>query len=168
MKLGRIKGYVALFPLHWKGMLRHPFFVIHQWIVLWAHIRRGGHRFASCSRYIGKGCFGILFLLLPFNAFETIGPQIILKGIFSLNFFNHVHCLRIVQPSIWYMLRGLHFRSFFKITFSQWIGNFQLDQALSPLGANLQGRIFNQSSRYAAGKRVEIRGGEGVYSEKYS
>ena len=30
------------------------FFVSHQGLVLRAHIRRGGHRFESCSRYIGK------------------------------------------------------------------------------------------------------------------
>ena len=62
------------------------FFVLNYLRIWRAHIRLGGHRFASCSRYIGKGCFGILFLLLPFNAFATIGPMGILKAFFQLIF----------------------------------------------------------------------------------
>jgi hypothetical protein len=62
------------------------FFVLNYLGIWRAHIRRGGHRFASCSRYIERGCFGILFLLKPFNAFETIGPMGILKIFFQLIF----------------------------------------------------------------------------------
>ena len=77
------------------------FFVLNYLAEFWAHIRRGGHRFASCSRYIGKGCFGILFLFRTYTGFGVTGLHIILPNlIFSLNFFNHVHCLRIIQPSI--------------------------------------------------------------------
>jgi hypothetical protein len=32
-------------------MLRHPFFVLNYLAEFWAHIRLGGHRFESCSRY---------------------------------------------------------------------------------------------------------------------
>ena len=37
------------------------FFVLNYLGIWRAHIRLGGHRFASCSRYIERGCFGILF-----------------------------------------------------------------------------------------------------------
>jgi hypothetical protein len=77
------------------------FFVLNYLAEFWAHIRRGGHRFASYSRYIERGCFGILFSFRAYTGFGATGLQISLPNlIFSLNFFNHVHCLRIVQPSI--------------------------------------------------------------------
>ncbi len=76
------------------------FCVLNYLAEFWAHIRRGGHRFAS-SRYIERGCFGILFLFRTYTGFGATGLHIILPNlIFSLNFFNHVHCLRFVQQSI--------------------------------------------------------------------